>query len=85
MQALELTNGATLNSTLDSIASKTEADAARDPGAWLERTYLSSLCRPPSATERKIALELLGPQPSPEVLADFLWSLVNLPEFQLIR
>ena len=85
LQALELTNGATLNSTLDSIASKTEADAARDPGAWLERTYLSSLCRPPSATERKIALELLGPQPSPEVLADFLWSLVNLPEFQLIR
>ncbi len=85
LQALELTNGTTLNTTLENIARNSAADATRDPGAWLERTYRSALCRPPSPTERKIALELLGAQPSPEVLADFLWSLVNLPEFQLIR
>ena len=85
LQALELTNGTTLNATLQRTAKNSAAAAARDPGAWLDRTFRATLCRPPSPSEREIALSLLGAQPSPEALADFLWALVNLPEFQLIR
>ena len=85
LQALELTNGGTLNARLQRAAAKSAPDAARDPAAWLNRTFLTTLSRPPSAAERAITLGLLGAKPTPETLADFLWALVNLPEFQLLR
>ncbi len=85
LQALELTNGGTLNAKLQHAATKSAPDAQRDPAAWLDRTFRTTLCRPPSPAERDVTLDLLGAQPSPDALADFLWALVNLPEFQLIR
>lgn len=85
LQALELTNGGTLNAELQRAAVKLAPDAARDPGAWLDRTFLTALSRPPSPAEREVALGLLGAKPEPDAVADFLWALVNLPEFQLIR
>ena len=85
LQALELTNGGTLNSRLQRMAKDDAADAARDPGGWLDRTFLTALSRPPSPAEREVTLILLGREPAPDALADFLWALVNLPEFQLIR
>ena len=44
-----------------------------------------ALGRDPADPERALSRELLSPQPAPEAVADFLWSLVNLPEFQIIR
>jgi len=85
LQALELTNGATLNATLKRAATSSAPAAARAPAAWLDRTFRATLGRPPSPAEGEAALDLLGPQPTPEALADFLWALVNHPEFQLIR
>ncbi len=85
LQALELTNGATLNGRLQQVAKNDVLVAARDPGNWLDRTFLVALSRPPGIAEREVTLALLGPKPTPEALADFLWALVNLPEFQLIR
>ena len=64
---------------------KSAPDAARDPAAWLDRIFLTTLCRPPSAAEHEVTLGLLGAKPTPDALADFLWALVNLPEFQLLR
>jgi mono/diheme cytochrome c family protein len=85
IQALELTNGATLNARLQKAAAKFAADAARDPSTWLTRLYLHALDRPPSAAERALALDLIGSPAKPEGIADLLWALVNLPEFQLIN
>jgi hypothetical protein len=85
MQALELTNGSTLDYRLQRAAAKFAADAARDPRAWLTELYREALTREPSEAERQAALELLGPQPKAEGIADLLWALVNLPEFQLIN
>ncbi len=85
LQALELTNGGTLDARLQRAAAKQAADAAREPSAWLDRTFLAALSRPPSPNEREVTLALLGAKPTPDALADFLWALVNLPEFQLIR
>jgi hypothetical protein len=85
IQALELTNGSTLDSRLQSSAKKLQPDAAKDPAAWIARTYRTLLNREPAADERRFALELLGTEPKPEAIADFLWAIVNLPEFQLIN
>ena len=85
LQALELTNGGTLNAKLQHAATKSAPDAQRDPAAWLDRTFRTTLARPPSPAERDVTLTMLGAKPSPDALADFLWALVNLPEFQLIR
>ena len=85
IQALELTNGSTLDARLKSAAKKLQPDAAKDPAAWVAHTYRALLCREPAADEKQIALELLGDDPKPEAVADFLWAIVNLPEFQLIN
>ena len=85
IQALELTNGAMLDARLKSAANKLQPAAAHDPAAWIGETYRALLGRDPAADEKKIALELLGEDPKPEAIADFLWALVNHPEFQLIN
>ena len=85
IQALELTNGTTLDMRLKKAAAKVLPDAAQDPAAWIAHTYRSLLNRAPTDEEKQIALELLGTEPKAEALADFLWALVNLPEFQLIN
>ncbi|MEZ5396759.1 MAG: DUF1553 domain-containing protein [Bryobacterales bacterium] len=54
----------------------------------VQSLYLRALGRGPSEEERKIALELLRPENGvvpTEGLADLLWSVVLLPEFQVIR
>jgi hypothetical protein len=85
IQALELTNGSTLDARLKSAAKKLQPDAAKDPAAWIDHTYRALLNRAPADGEKQIALELLGTEPKPEAVADFLWAIVNLPEFQLIN
>ncbi len=85
IQALELTNGSTLDARLKKAAAKLLPDAAKDPAAWVDHAYRTLLSRPPAAEERQIAAELFGAEPKAEVVADFLWAIVNLPEFQLIN
>ena len=85
IQSLELTNGATLDARLKSAAKKLQPDAAKDPAAWIARTYRTLLNREPAADEMQISLELLGSGPKSEAVADFLWAIVNHPEFQLIN
>ena len=85
IQALELTNGATLDARLEKAAAKLQPAAARDPQAWLDQIYRSALSRPPTSDEREIAGEMLGQPVTVSGVADFLWAIVNLPEFQLIN
>jgi hypothetical protein len=51
----------------------------------MERLYLHAMCRKPTAGELKIAEEILGPTMTDEGVADLLWAVFMLPEFQLIR
>ena len=85
IQALELTNGATLNAKLQKAAAAFAPEAEKSPTEWLVRIYRHALGRSPSAAEKGVALEIIGQSPTPESVADFLWTLVNLPEFQLIN
>ena len=57
------------------------------PGAdsLLQFMFAAALCRPPTADEAAAAREILGTAPTKESVADCLWAVVMLPEFQLIR
>jgi len=84
LQALELTNG----TTLDAYLKRSAAEWLRDkpnPTALASVLYETALSRQPTAAERAIATEILGAKPTPESTADLLWIVVMLPEFQLIR
>lgn len=80
IQALELTNGSTLDAELKRIAAHHLTAETTIP-----QLYRSSLGRAPTEAEQTIAAELLTAKPTVETTADLLWLLVNHPEFQLIR
>ncbi len=84
LQALELTNGITLDNTLKVAANKWLQDEP-NPVAMANGIYQTALGRFPNQTERAIAKDQLGNKPTPESTADLLWIIVMLPEFQLIR
>ena len=46
---------------------------------------MRALGRKPTAEELAIARGLVGEKPTAEGVADLLWAVVMLPEFQLVR
>lgn len=86
LQALDLSNGQILTDLLTRGASKMlDQDRERTPEQRVESLYLQALGRRPTAAEMATALEVLGNPASVEGLADLLWVVFMLPEFQLIR
>jgi hypothetical protein len=57
----------------------------RTPYGITELVYARALGRTPTSEERRLCGELLGDQPSAEAVEDLLWSIVMLPEFQLVH
>lgn len=51
-------------------------------GNWL---FLATLSRPPSLNERAAAREILTDTPTAQTVADCLWAVIMLPEFQFSR
>jgi hypothetical protein len=84
LQALELTNGSTLAKAIDRAAAKI-AESEQSRILCVDRLYRETLGRGPREKECHVALELLGPKMTPAGVADLLWALLNLPEFQFIR
>lgn len=98
LQALETSNGSTLNAVLTKGAvalqtapprgegaSDTPRAPADGPGMELAvRLYRHALQREPSGEELRLAVELLGDPITREGLEDFLWSLTMTPEFQYL-
>lgn len=85
LQALELTNGESLAELLSGGAERLlEQQPDRAADQWIDWLWQSALCRSPTAQERRIAGEILGPKPDRQSLTDLLWSLVMLPEFHTI-
>ncbi|MEX2560803.1 MAG: NPCBM/NEW2 domain-containing protein, partial [Pirellulales bacterium] len=89
LQALELTNGPTLDEVLKQGARKWLAGepATTKPATTeqlVERLYLEALGRLPAPDESATASELVGSPPTEPGLADLLWVIVMLPEFQLV-
>jgi hypothetical protein len=57
----------------------------KSPDEFTQWLYVSALCRPPSPAELKVAQALLGPRLTEQGVADLLWAVCMLPEFQTIR
>ncbi len=85
LQALELTNGGTLDNRLKLGAKHWVDQQGRDPEALARRIFLVALGRAPNPAELAAARDLIGPAATPEGVHDLLWAVAMLPEFQLIE
>jgi hypothetical protein len=86
LQALDLANGQILYDTLTrGAASLLKASPKASGEELIESVYVRALCRKPTAEELAAAREVVGAEPTAEALADLLWAVFMLPEFQLIR
>lgn len=83
LQALELTNGAQFNSVLKKGAARW-LSKYNEPAELTKQIYRHGLGRNPTEGELNVALNLFGNQVNTEQVEDLLWSLMLLPEFQLI-
>lgn len=86
LQALDLANGQILTTTLErGAANILKANPKATPDELAEWVFARALSRTPTAAERAAANSLLGDKPTTESVADLLWAVVMLPEFQLVR
>lgn len=86
LQALDLSNGQILADLLARGAARLARDHADlDTSALIDQVFRMALSRSPSETERKICRDMLEPGRSEQGLADMLWAVVMLPEFQTVR
>ncbi len=86
LEALDLSNSELLATTLNRGATNILKQFAGQDGAalttWL---YEAALSRHPTASERKIATDILGVAPTQQGVEDLLWVVIMLPEYQIIR
>lgn len=85
LEAMDLSNGPALADLLGHGARNLLARGWKSPGELVDWLWLSALCRPPTDSERRVALNLLGEQPSEQSVADLVWSVLMLPEFATVR
>jgi Protein of unknown function (DUF1549)/Protein of unknown function (DUF1553)/Planctomycete cytochrome C len=86
LQALDLSNGHILADTLTrGAASILKAQTKATGEQIVEDIYRQALCRKPTPGELVAAREIVGDRPTAEGVADLLWAVFMLPEFQLIR
>lgn len=84
LEALELTNGSTLDEQLQRGADHWLRESGSDPSRLSTSLYLAALGRVPTSRERDLARELLGNPLTKDGVADLLWTLIMSPEFQLV-
>jgi hypothetical protein len=86
LQALDLANGRILADTLArGAANLLKADPKAKADEIVRRVFVLALSRKPTVEELAAARGLIGETPTADGVADLLWAVVMLPEFQLIR
>jgi hypothetical protein len=86
LQALDLSNGQILATQLTrGAANILKANVKASPDRIIELIYLEALCRRPTREEMEAARPILGSPATVDGLADLLWCVIMLPEYQLIR
>lgn len=83
LEALELTNGQTLDEVLKRGAARLLLDKPTND-ALIDSVYVKALGRKPTDAERTTAQKVLGQPMTHEGVEDLLWIVTMLPEFQLI-
>jgi hypothetical protein len=86
LQALDLSNGQPLTDLLGRGAAyllRRHGKAGTDK--LIEEVYRQALCRRPTPAELATAREAVGTPATAEGVADLVWMVFMLPEFQLVR
>lgn len=85
LEALDLSNGAIMADLVERGAGHFLVEAAGSTHRVVTLIYWQALSRAPTDSERQVAEQMLGPKPTAAGIADLLWTIFMLPEFQLIR
>lgn len=86
LQALDLSNGRVLADTLArGAANLLKAHPKASAEQLVEIVYRRALCRRPATEELATGSAIVGKSPTGDSIADLLWAVFMLPEFQLIR
>jgi len=86
LQALDLANGQILAGVLSRGAQNLlKSDPKATTDVLAERIFVRALGRKPTTDELAAAHGLVGDKPTVDGVADLLWAVVMLPEFQLVR
>ncbi|MFN6269043.1 MAG: PSD1 and planctomycete cytochrome C domain-containing protein [Akkermansiaceae bacterium] len=83
LEAINLANGPELAGLIREGAQK--IGKVTDPKSTITQVYATSLSRKPTTREMEVAQSMLGTDPQPEQVEDFLWSIFMLPEFFYIN
>ena len=85
LEAILLANEQSLADEIAKGGNRILAEHGPDPDRVASWIFTAALSRPPTAYEAAVARDLLGAAPTAESVADCLWSVVMLPEFQFVR
>jgi hypothetical protein len=86
LEALDLSNSELLATTLrHGAANVLKRFEGQDRAALTIWLYEAALSRQPTESERRIADEILGTQPTQQGIEDLVWVVIMLPEYQIIR
>jgi hypothetical protein len=85
LEAMDLNNGAILDSRLAEGARALLARSFATPADLAGYVWRAALSREPTAAELQLAVASLGEKPDLATTQDFLWGVLMLPEFQIIR
>ena len=85
LEAIDLANGQALAGLLAAGAAKLKQRPWASPEELARWLYLSALSREPVPAELAVAAGMVGAELSEQGIADLLWAVCMLPEFQTIR
>lgn len=84
LQALMLSNAGFFHEHLHNGAKNWLKQTNKNPAKIADQLFQKAFGRLPGKQEKKLLLQQLGTNPTPEKVEDLLWALVLLPEFQFI-
>ena len=85
LEAIDLANGTILTDTLARGAKNLMAKNWPNSESFITWLYQATLSRQPTASERSALSEAMGGKVTEQSVADSLWAIVMLPEFQRVR
>lgn len=85
LEAIDLSNGQTLASALERGAKNLLVKPWDSPTQFVSWLYRFALSREPTSDERAVMVAAMGENLTEEGIEDALWSVLMLPEFQLVR
>ena len=85
LEAMDLNNAGVLSALLQKGAEHIRTKNNNIPQAIAEDLFLQALSRKPTTDEWQIIQQSLGENPDITSVQDLIWSILVLPEFQLVR